>query len=248
MNYDEYASTFDQRYAAQPYAGVREALTRLVADQSIGHALEVGCGTGHWLRELDQQPGVKAIGIDVSYEMLRRAERGHRICGSASDLPIAAAACDLVYCVNALHHFPRAERFIAEARRALRPGGMIAIIGLDPHQASTQWYLYEHFDGVEAWDRQRYRPAGQIAASLEAAGFERVTSAAVERIGRVWHGAEVWRDPFLEKRSTSQLMALSERDYASGLERIQRTIDAASTPPAFVVRLTLMMTVGARTL
>jgi ubiquinone/menaquinone biosynthesis C-methylase UbiE len=55
------------------------------------------------------------------------------ICGHASHLPFPDAVFDLIFCVNAFHHFAHPYRFVAEARRVLRADGALAIIGMDPH-------------------------------------------------------------------------------------------------------------------
>jgi ubiquinone/menaquinone biosynthesis C-methylase UbiE len=52
-NYDNIAGGYDRRYALHDYAGVAEALTNFLPQESPALAvLEVGCGTGHWLASL----------------------------------------------------------------------------------------------------------------------------------------------------------------------------------------------------
>jgi ubiquinone/menaquinone biosynthesis C-methylase UbiE len=40
------------------------------------------------------------------------------------------SAFDLAVCVNALHPYEQPQQFIAEARRVLRAGGVLAVIGM----------------------------------------------------------------------------------------------------------------------
>ncbi len=58
--------------------------------------------------------------------------------GSAERLPWPEGSFDRVLCINALHHFADAPAFIAGARRVLRPGGGLIVVGLDPHTASRE--------------------------------------------------------------------------------------------------------------
>jgi len=46
----------------------------------------------------------------------------------AEALPFANAGFDLVTCRIAPHHFPNVQRFIEEAARVLRPGGVLAVV------------------------------------------------------------------------------------------------------------------------
>src|SRR3989442_15842090 len=123
VNYDQIASTYDQRYTVSPFVGIATALRSLVQDVGAEWVLEVGCGTGRWLAEL--QPVVRQVcGIDLSLGMLQQARQRPQspslICGHASHLPFPDAMFDLIFCVNALHHFPQPRVFICEARRLLR--------------------------------------------------------------------------------------------------------------------------------
>jgi ubiquinone/menaquinone biosynthesis C-methylase UbiE len=47
-DYDRVADRFDIRYAHYAYAGVRDTVLTFLGPTPVA-ALEVGCGTGHWL-------------------------------------------------------------------------------------------------------------------------------------------------------------------------------------------------------
>src|SRR5437660_25768 len=72
------------------------------------------------------------------------------------------AGFDLIFCVNAFHHFPQPRVFICEARRLLRPGGALAITGMDPHAGRDRWYLYDYFVGTQDTDLRRFSSSGTI--------------------------------------------------------------------------------------
>src|SRR5512147_1144319 len=131
LNYDPISATYDRRYAtgASRLEGIGRVLAELVQAGPAVVTLEVGCGTGHWLESLRAFPGAR-IGLDFSLGMLRQARQvnpGRLACAEAGNLPLKTAGADLIFVINAIHHFPRPRDFIAEAYRALKPGGALAI-------------------------------------------------------------------------------------------------------------------------
>jgi ubiquinone/menaquinone biosynthesis C-methylase UbiE len=147
VDYDAIASVYDRRYLHNDYSGVENAVIAFAGENPAARVLEVGCGTGHWLRLLRSR-GIRVAGLDASIRMLSRARDQDRctvIRGLAEDLPWAAGSFDRVFCVHALHHFQNKERFLSEARRVLRPGGRMMTIGLDPHTGTYLWYIYDYF-------------------------------------------------------------------------------------------------------
>jgi ubiquinone/menaquinone biosynthesis C-methylase UbiE len=250
VNYDQIASTYHQRYAVNRLEGVAAALKSLVQQVHAERVLEVGCGTGRWLVEL-QSVVPWVYGLDWSPGMLRQARRQPGqlalTCGQANRLPFSDATFELVFCVNALHHFEHPHAFVAETRRLLRPGGILAIIGLDPHSGRDQWYLYNYFESTYEVDLRRFPSWDAVRAWMDTAGFEHVTWHLAERIVQHYVGRAVLDDPFLQKYSTSQLALLTDEAYAAGRERLEAALAAAETRQetlTFPVDLTLAMVTG----
>jgi ArsR family transcriptional regulator len=101
---------------------------------------DLGCGTGQvseWL-----QPFVaRVIAVDASADMLTAAqERLHDAAnvelrqGTLEQLPIADGELDAALLMLVLHHAPDPGRVLAEAARALRPGGRVVIVDMLPHE------------------------------------------------------------------------------------------------------------------
>ncbi|MCZ7546927.1 MAG: class I SAM-dependent methyltransferase [Anaerolineae bacterium] len=235
VDYDRIAPTYDRRYAANTLEGIARALVALVqefgaARRSAPRVLEVGCGTGRWLAAL-QAVTPHGYGLDRSTGMLmqarRQSARFHLARGRAGRLPFPGGAFDVVYCVNALHHFDQQRAFISEARRLLRPGGALAVVGMDPRSVHRRWYVYRYFAGTYATDLARFPSWGQVLDWVIAAGFSDAAWRIVERVVDHKIGRAVLDDPFLDKAATSQLALLSDEAYAAGWRRIEAALDEA---------------------
>lgn len=248
VNYDVIAPKYDARYAQNPLEGILRELLSLVAQSQARDVLEVGCGTGHWVVEL--QPLVRRIiGIDYSFGMLEQAHvQSSQLLltnGDANFLPFPSASFDLVLSLNALQHYTDQRAFITEARRLLRPGGALAIVNLDPHIGRDRWYLYDYFAGVKDADLQRFPSSGTMLDWMLAAGFVRAEWRVAERIYQEFIGREVLDNPFTQKGGSSQLSMLSDAAYAAGLDRIHSSVaNAKDAQPVFVTDQWLTLLVG----
>jgi SAM-dependent methyltransferase len=250
VNYDQIAPTYNQRYTVSQFEGIAAALCSLTQDVRAERVLEVGCGTGRWLAEL--HPVARQVyGMDLSLGMLQQAQQRPEslslICGHASHLPFLNAVFDLIFCVNAFHHFSQPRAFISEARRLLRPGGALAVMGMDPHAGRDRWYLYDYFAGTQETDLRRFSSSGTILDWMVAAGFARVEWRVVEHLVGQHVGRAVLEDPILQKHGTSQLALLTDAAYTVGIGRIDAALsEAAATGKtlAFPVDISLTMVTG----
>src|SRR5262245_22692722 len=135
-DYDSVSSQYDRRYQEQEYPGTERALFEFLGGDGKLDVLEVGCGTGHWLKVLKDRVGF-LTGVDLSANMLKRAQSETSevplVQGRAEELPYRPRCFDRLFCLNAFHHFAEKPKFLTEARRVLRPHGGLMILGLDPH-------------------------------------------------------------------------------------------------------------------
>jgi len=100
--------------------------------------LDVGCGTGRFLREVKANyPRLEATGLDLSPYYLAVAQRDLRswsrvqlVLGAAEVIPFADSQFDAVTCVYLFHELPPGVRraVVAEIRRVLKPGGMLVFV------------------------------------------------------------------------------------------------------------------------
>ena len=230
--------------------GVLSALRTLLRNLEADRILEVGCGTGRWLGDLSPER-CQGVGLDPSSGMLREAgKRPHHfqlVRGRSEQLPFSAETFDLVFCVNAIHHFDDPQGFVSEAHRVVGPAGALAVVGSDPHGRREEWYIYDVFEGTYQTDLVRFPTWDGIKNWMTASGFPQVQKRVVERIVDHKVGREVLEDPFLQKHACSQLALLSDEAYAAGLGRIEAALanaEAAGETLIFPTNILLAMIVG----
>jgi SAM-dependent methyltransferase len=229
VDYDTIADAYDRRYLHNDYSGIENALTTFVGQNLQARVLEVGCGTGHWLRLLGGR-GLCVAGLDASMRMLAYARAQARctlVRGQAEHLPWATKSFERVFCVNALHHFQDKERFLAEARRVLQAGGQMMSIGLDPHTEIDRWYIYDYFQPALELDKRRYPASSQIRDWMHAAGFTDCATHEVQHLPARLSARTAIEQGRLEKAATSQLSVLTDAQYNLGIDRIRQAMESA---------------------
>jgi ubiquinone/menaquinone biosynthesis C-methylase UbiE len=83
----------------------------------------------------------RVIGIDASSEMLAAARDRVKALpnvevrhGSLEAMPLETASLDAAVFMLVLHHLPAPATALAEAGRALKPGGRLLIVDMTPHE------------------------------------------------------------------------------------------------------------------
>ncbi len=149
----ELARAFDAQAAAFEQAKVQRdaaSLARFVAFAEVpagARVLDAGCGPG-LVAEAFLAAGCEVLGVDLSAEMIRRAEaRCARLGARArfeqrSLFDVAPAApLDAALSRNVLHHVEDARAFVARQAALVRPGGAVLAFDLtgDPDPAGQAW-------------------------------------------------------------------------------------------------------------
>ena len=109
---------------------VENAVQQAVSLSMDAGLLDVGCGTGDFLRNLAERGHRgQLVGLDTSpaaVHALRDFAGVSAQLGNAMDLPYGAAVFDVVTARHMLYHVPDVRRALAECRRVLRSGGVFA--------------------------------------------------------------------------------------------------------------------------
>jgi demethylmenaquinone methyltransferase / 2-methoxy-6-polyprenyl-1,4-benzoquinol methylase len=157
------------------------------------HVLDVCCGTGD-LALAARRAGGRLTGVDFSERMLERARRKapeiEWVHGDALALPFADDVFDAATVGFGVRNLEDLERGIFELRRALRPGGRLAILEITRPRGPLAPFYRLWFDGLvplfgkllPGGSAYTYLPASvrrfpgpeELAELLRASGFEDV--------------------------------------------------------------------------
>lgn len=199
VEYDEMAPWYDEFWVAyldktlkKPLAFLQTAADECPSSSSLT-VVDVGCGTGEFLRRFILQGGhrhprlPKLIGVEPSAAMLEMAREKfppqlkqqvifHQ--APAEDLPLPNGSVDMVCSTNAFHFFRNKERALLEMLRVLKQGRGKLVI--------TDWCndfvlvkLYHLLERVR-WSRFRHRYPGPLASKelldlVTVAGFVNIS-------------------------------------------------------------------------
>jgi len=125
------------RRAMQPQA----ALIRRSGIQPGMRVLEIGCGSGAYTLEMARAVGAtgKVVALDIQPGMLEQLKNKltrsentdirnvEPLLASACQLPFQNGSFDATFMITVLQEIPDKWRALAEVRRTLRPGGIVAV-------------------------------------------------------------------------------------------------------------------------
>jgi malonyl-CoA O-methyltransferase len=129
-----------------------EAMLGLLPDCSGLRVLDLGSGSGRYLRLLRPRGPRLAVGLDLSFAMLARATGGQAPVaqGDGLALPFADRSFDLVASGLMVGHVADLRHLLREAARVTRPGGVVVYSDLHPEGARAGWVrTFRTPDGTE---------------------------------------------------------------------------------------------------
>jgi ubiquinone/menaquinone biosynthesis C-methylase UbiE len=187
--------------------------------------LDVGCGTGGFARAIAEVVPAAVTGVDPSARFLAFArglpplERGAvawRV-GSAEALPVADASVDHVLLSLVLHQLRRPTDALAEAFRALAPGGRVLVRTIAPEDVGER-VPGRYVPAMAAADAERMPPLDTIERWLGEAGFVATARRRVLR-DKTLRLADEERHLRVEARSRYRFLSPGELDTGVRLMR-----------------------------
>ncbi|MBK5002269.1 malonyl-ACP O-methyltransferase BioC [Pseudomonas sp. S31] len=165
------AGSYDSVAALQRAVGV-SLLGQLPEDLQPSRWLDLGSGTGHFSRVLAQRfTQGSGLAVDIAEGMLRHARgvRGgarYHVAGDAERLPLRDGSVDLVFSSLAVQWCSQFASVLAEARRVLRPGGVLAFSSLCVGTLDELRASWQAVDGLVHVNRfRRFEDYQQLCAT-----------------------------------------------------------------------------------
>lgn len=233
IDYDGLAKDYSTH--RRPHAAVLSELLSACRPGPAFAMLEVGCGTGNYLAEIQSSSGCACFGIDPSEEMLAlaksRSQKIELVKGSAERLGFPDGMFDLVYSVDVIHHVKNRLDYFLEAARVLRPGGRLCTV-TDSEWIIKNRVMSHYFPETVDLELSRYPSIATLRVGLKAAGLRE----AVER--QVEDPVEITDlGPFRE-RAFSALRLITPQALERGLKRMEA--DLARGPIRSVSRYLML--------
>jgi len=176
QSFSRAAPSYDS--AARLQHDVAQALLATLTPTCPGVAVDIGCGTGFVARALAQRDYADVIALDIAEGMLVHTRDGFPslrvLQADMHQLPIAGGSAALLVSSLALQWASDPARCFREWRRVLDTGGSLHFTTLLPgtlHELATSWQTIDSAVHVN-----RFNPAGEITAALQATGFSRIES------------------------------------------------------------------------
>jgi ubiquinone/menaquinone biosynthesis C-methylase UbiE len=220
IDYDQTA----HEYAAhrQLHAGVFGDLCERGRLEPSSIVLEVGCGTGNYVRAMADRYQLAAYGLDPSVGMLTRA-RAHPesvgwVLGRAEQLCFSGGTFDLVFSVDVIHHVSDKATYYGQALRLLRPGGQVCTVTDSEEIIRRREVLSGYFPETVEVELARYPRIAHLEAWMAAAGLVQIDVVTVEEPYEVT-SAQPFRD-----KAYSSLHLISEEAWRAGLEQLEHDL------------------------
>lgn len=254
--FDRAAPTYDDPAGAyHDHFGLR--LVELAGVGPGDTVLDVGCGRGAVLVPAAARvgPSGRCIGVDLSPEMVRlAAERADAAglaaevrVGDAEDLDVQAGSMSKVLCGFGIFFLPDPERAVAGFRRALGPGGTVALStwGADDERWAWEDDLLADVEVERRAVRRPFDTAEDLVALLQGAGFDDVIVRTEHHEVRLADFAEWWAWKW-----SYSLRGVLEQLRPERLERFRREafehVAAMPTTDGLPLRLDALIALGRR--
>lgn len=134
----------------QPVGRLQYALLRGLGVNNSHLVIDVGCGSGRLAYQLSQIPGLSYRGLDVVEDLLEYARKLCRRSDwtfsrtSGDEIPFADQSADFVCFFSVFTHLAHQHsfRYLQEAKRVLRPSGLIVFSFLE-FAVYSHWTMFQ---------------------------------------------------------------------------------------------------------
>ena len=231
-DYSRQAEQYDQTRSASP--SVLRPLREALRGAPGRRLADIGGGTGNYALALKDE-GWQPVVIDRSPAMLTRASsKGlETVQADAQRLPLGDETLDAAMMISMLHHVEDRRAALAEARRILRPGGRLVLMGFTGEDAATLWIL-DYFPISRPWMEATHPPRSAFLSDLPGSNVVSFRIEDMDDASLAALSADPERVLAAAQRAQTSFFERMRRDHPTelraGLARLQDDIAADRAP------------------
>ena len=185
--FDALAADYEDNRLSGWYRAHADEILKHCADIKSGDILDVGCGSGYFLRSyLKDRPGVRALGVDISSAMIEVAQRKAQsenldniefIHANWENLDPAALAeyrFKVIICANTFHYFAEPQQATDKLFNQLADDGFLYVLERNKAR-SLLTFIWGVLHTVLIRDQVVFYTTAQLTQIFKHSGFERVS-------------------------------------------------------------------------
>lgn len=184
--FDAKAVDYESNRLASWYQAHADEMLRHCLDIDTGDILDIGCGTGHFLRQyLKDKPGLRAVGVDISSSMIDEASRKASEAGlenlkyihadweSISPASFSGYNFSIIFCANAFHYFTDPQAASNKLYELLQQDGTLYVLERNKARSLlTFFWGFLHSTFIK--DQVVFYKNSELVRFFENAGFNSV--------------------------------------------------------------------------
>jgi ubiquinone/menaquinone biosynthesis C-methylase UbiE len=220
-----------------------EVLARYIDLTEQGAIVDVGSGTGMYARLLADSFGATVVGVEPSARMREIAKRDnahprvHYVEGSAEQIPIQSASCDVALLSNVIHHIGDPRAAASELARVLRSGGLVFVRGtLRESLGRVPWL--EFFPAAQPVAKRQLPSRPEVVRMFAGEDFDLLASDAVDQECGANMRAYYER---IKMRAISTLDLISDAEFERGIARMRETAKRETNPHPVIEQVDLLV-------
>ena len=161
---------------------IAELIQRCLSSSGAMHIVDLGCGVGESLCYLAKRLPIHGTGVTLSpaqvalaAQVIAKAGLSGRVACTEGDycaLPPTVAPADAAYAIESFVHGPSPERFFAECRRLIKPGGLLMICDDVRKDATTSRAVRTIEEFANGWHINTLMDRVAMVSMAHSHGFE----------------------------------------------------------------------------